>query len=131
MKTGKSIDEIRSEFYEATSKLPEWIVGRYELHHGVWNLMDEANTILSILLTDRILKDKSVFKIIEKFDEVIDLISKSGISNQIQIKMAIYWLELVNHMRVRCLEEEQFECCSNLKKFSDLYLTPLPENDNE
>jgi hypothetical protein len=131
METGKSIEEIRKEYYETTSKLPDWIVGRYELHHTVWNLMDEANTILSILLTERVLKDKSILKIIERFDEVIDLISKSGISNQIQIKMAIYWLDLVNYMRERCLEEQQYECCSNLKKFSDLYLIPLPDNNNE
>lgn len=129
MKTGKSIDEMRKEYYEATSKLPDWIIGRYELHHTVWNLMNEANTIISILLIDKVLKDKSILKIIEKFDEVIDLISNSGISNQIQIKMAIYWLDLVNYMRERCLDEEQFECCSNLKRFSDLYLVPLPNND--
>ena len=131
MKIGKSIEEMRREYYDITSKLPEWIIGRYELHHQVWNLMDEANTIISILLTERILKEKSILKIIEKFDEVIDLISQSGISNQIQIKMAIYWLDLVNYMRERCLEEQQYECCSNLKKFSDLYLVPLPDNDNE
>jgi hypothetical protein len=129
MKTGKSIDEMRREYYDYTSKLPDWIIGRYELHHTVWNLMDEANTIISILLTDRVLRDKSILKIIEKFDEVIDLISKSGISNQIQIKMAIYWLDLVKHMRERCLEEEQFESCSNLKRFQDLYLVPLPNNN--
>ena len=131
METGKSIEEIRKEYYETTSKLPDWIVGRYELHHTVWNLMDEANTILSILLTDRVLKERSILKIIERFDEVIDLISHSGISNQIQIKMAIYWLDLVNYMRERCLQEQQYECCSNLKKFSDLYLIPLPDNNNE
>jgi hypothetical protein len=131
METGKSIEEIRKEYYETTSKLPEWIIGRYELHHQVWNLIDEANTIISILLTDRVLRDKSIIKIIERFDATIDLISRTGISNQIQIKMAIYWLDLVNNMRTRCLEEQQYECCSNLKKFSDLYLIPLPENDNE
>lgn len=130
MNTGKSIEEMRREYYDKTSKLPDWIIGRYELHHTVWNLMDEANTVISILLTDRVLKDKSILKIIEKFDEVIDLISHSGISNQIQIKMAIYWLDLVNYMRDRCLEEEQFESCSNLKRFSDMYLVPLPNNDD-
>ena len=127
---GKSIEEMRREYYETTSKLPDWIIGRYELHHTVWNLMDEANTIISILITDKVLKDKSILKIIEKFDEVIDLISQSGISNQIQIKMAIYWLDLVNHMRERCLEEQQYESCSNLKRFSDMYLVPLPNNDD-
>jgi len=131
METGKSVEEIRKEYYDMTSKLPEWIIGRYELHHQVWNLIDEANTIISILLTDRVLRDKSIIRIIERFDAVIDLISRTGISNQIQIKMAIYWLDLVNNMRTRCLEEQQYECCSNLKKFSDLYLIPLPENDNE
>jgi hypothetical protein len=130
MKIGKSIEEIRKEFYDITNKLPEFIIGRYELHHTIWNLMDECNTILSILLTDRVLKDKSVLKIIEKFDETIEFIAVSGISNQIQIKMAIYWLDLVGHMRQRCLEEEQFEACSNLKKFNDLYLAPLPENND-
>jgi hypothetical protein len=127
---GKSIEEMRREYYEKTNKLPDWIIGRYELHHTIWNLMDEANTIISILLIDKVLKDKSIIKIIEKFDEVIDLISQSGISNQIQIKMAIYWLDLVNHMRERCLEEQQYECCSNLKRFSDMYLIPLPDNDD-
>jgi hypothetical protein len=127
---GKSIEEMRREYYERTSKLPDWIIGRYELHHTVWNLMDEANTIISILITDKVLKDKSILKIIEKFDEVIDLISQSGISNQIQIKMAIYWLDLVNYMRQRCLEEQQYETCSNLKRFNDMYLVPLPNNDD-
>lgn len=130
MNTGKSIEEIRREYHNATSKLPDWIIGRYELHHTVWNLMDEANTIISILLTDKVLKDKSILKIIDKFDEVIDLISHSGISNQIQIKMAIYWLDLVNYMREICLDEQQYEACSNLKRFSDMYLVPLPNNDD-
>lgn len=129
MNIGKSIEEMRREYYDMTSKLPDWIVGKYELHHTVWNLMEEANTIISVLITERILRDKSILKIIEKFDEVIDLISKSGISNQIQIKMAIYWLDLVNYMRQRCLEEQQYECCSNLKKFHDMYLVPLPNDD--
>jgi hypothetical protein len=33
-------------------------------------------------------------------------------------------------MRERCLEEQQYESCSNLKRFSDMYLVPLPNNDD-
>ena len=131
MDINKSIDEIRLEFHKRTSKLPDWIVGRYELHHKVWNLMGEANSIILMLLTDKVLKDKSIVKIIEKFDDIIEEIYHSGISNQIQIKMAIYWLDLVGYMRERCLQEQQFESCSNLKRFSDLYLTPLPEDNDD
>jgi hypothetical protein len=131
MEINKSIDEIRLEFHKKTSKLPDWIVGKYELHHKIWSLMDAANSVILILLTDKVLKEKSIIKIIEKFDEIIEEIYHSGISNQIQIKMAIYWLELVGYMRDRCLQEQQFESCSNLKRFSDLYLTPLPEDNDE
>ena len=130
METFKSIDEVRREYHVMTSKLPDWIVGKYELHHRVWNLIEEANKLLLFLITNKVLKDKIILTVIESFDDIIEMIYHSGISNQIQIKMAVYWLNLVSYMRRRCLEEQQYECCSNLKRFSDLYLVPLG-NDNE
>jgi hypothetical protein len=35
---------------------------------------------------------------------------------------------MVGEMKRRCLEEEQFEACSNIKKFSDLYFIVTPRD---
>jgi hypothetical protein len=69
---------------------------------------------------------------VEKFDELIDIIC-DYLDTKTQIRLAMYWITIVNTMKEKCLEEDQFEACSNLKKFTDTYfiIAQNPPTDDE
>lgn len=128
----KSTKELIIEFifiFETGSNLPQPLRGQLPLQHIVWELIEDCNALLLCLITDDLLKKSAIERIIKSFDECVDVVCYY-INKEEQIRLAMYWMSIINHMKSRCLEEEQFEACSNIKKFSDLYFI-ITQNDNE
>ena len=127
----KSIKELIVEFifeFERGTNLP--LRGQVPLQHITWELIEDSNAMLLCLITDKILKKSSIERIITCFDECVEA-ACYYLDREQHIKLAMYWITIINHMRERCLEEEQFEACSNIKKFSDLYFTITPKDLDE
>lgn len=125
MKTTLTINELRAEFRNEMSRLPEWIVGTLPLHHLIWQSMDILNEILLQLIVNKVLTIRAVNRIIADFEDNITIIIEN-VKNEIQVMIAIYYTSMVEYLEERTLEEERYEACSNLKKFSDYYFKNSP-----
>lgn len=127
----KNIGQVRGEISLRLARTaPEALRGRFSPNHAVWLLIQDCDAVLLILITDRVLKQKSIDAIIEKFDDIITEICLY-LDGETQIRLAIYWMSVLNIMKARCLEEDQFEACSNIKKFMDTYFIVTKNDDDE
>jgi hypothetical protein len=125
MQTTLTINELRLEFKSEMSRLPDWMTGTLPLHHLIWQTMDILNETLLQLIVNKVLTTRTINKIINDFEESITLII-DNVKEDMQIKVAIYYTSMVDYLEFRTLEEEQYEACSNLKKFSDYYFKNSP-----
>jgi hypothetical protein len=128
-----NINELFIEFvftFESGKNLPPVFRGKMPLEHQAWEFINDCNTLILCLITNKLLKQKSIEKIIEKLDASVDALC-NYITKKEQIMLGMYWVAILRYMNKRCLEEEQFEACSNIKKFSDLYFIAAMNNDNE
>jgi hypothetical protein len=118
--TALTINELRQEFRHEMTKLPPWIIGTKPLHHMIWQAMDVLNETLIQLIINKVLSQRVINRIIAEFDDVIVSIV-DNVEEEFQIRIAIYYTTMVEYLELRTLQEEQYEACSNLKKFSDYY----------
>ena len=125
MKTTLTITELRAEFKNEMIRLPDWIVGTLPLHHLIWQTMDILNDTLLQLIVNKVLTTRAINKIIADFEDNITLIIEN-VKDDMQVRIAIYYTSLVEYLEFRTLEEERYEACSNLKKFSDYYFKNSP-----
>ncbi len=123
--TTLSINELRDEFRNEMAKLPPWLIGSLSLHHMIWQAMDILNETLLQLVIDKVLSQRKINKIISEFDDIICSVV-SNVKEELQIRIAIYYTSMVEYLESRTLQEEQYEACSNLKKFSDYYFKNTP-----
>ena len=131
MEVKKTTNELVKEFgFNISRTIPEALRGKLMPQHAIWSLIDDCNTIILVLITKRILSDKAIVRIIERFDEVSEEISLY-LTPDDQIRIGLYWISVLDYMKMRCLDEDQFECCSNIKKFRDYYFSMPPENSND
>ena len=133
MEIKKSVKELIVEFifmFEKGSNLPSSLRGKIPLQHIAWDLIEDCNALLLCLITDKILTKTSIQRIIESFDECVDAVCYY-LEREEQIQLAIYWMIILHDMKLRCLEEEKFEACSNIKKFSDLYFITASNSNDE
>ena len=128
MEIKKTTDELIREFgFNISRTIPEVLRGKLMPQHAIWSLIDDCNTIILVLITGRILSDKAIVRIIERFDGVSEEISLY-LTPEDQIRIGLYWVSVLDYMKIRCLDEDQFECCSNIKKFRDYYFSITPED---
>ena len=127
----KKINEVLKEVSNTIqSTLPDNLRGKFELDHLIWEFIDDTNCLILTLVQDRLMTKKEIVFTIEKFDECVEIICHY-ITRTDQIKLAMYWTSILGYLNDKCLDEEQFEACSNIKKFKDLYFITAPKNTNE
>ena len=123
------ISEVRKEMYDKMCKIPSWIDTKSIIDHQIWEAMSEINDMLLVLLTDRLLRDKSIEKLIEKVDSVIEyMMAFCDVEKQVMVY--VYYTTLMQHMILRFQDEEQFEVCRNLKLFFDSYFQNYTHNND-
>ncbi len=131
MEIKKSIFEVRNDIiFELAKKAPDVLRGKFALDHLIWGVMEECNDLTLWLITDKILKAKNITEIIIRFDACIDIICDYLNSTE-QIVLAIYWMSILKAMKEKCEVEDQFEACSNIKRFMEEYFIITPEDDDE
>ena len=124
----KTTDELIREFgFNLSRTVPDMLRGKFATEHVLYDLMDDCNTIILVLITQRILTDKAIIKIIERFNSIAEEMAHY-LDAESQIRLGVYWISILDWLTKRCLEEDQFECCSNIKKFGDYYFSITPED---
>ena len=128
MKIKKTTGELIKEFgFNISKTIPEVIRGKLMPQHAIWSLIDDCNTIILVLITGRILSERAIVRIMQRFDVIAEEMALY-LTPEDQIRIGLYWIGVLDYMKERCLEEDQFECCSNIKKFRDYYFSSS-END--
>ena len=128
MEIKKTTGELIKEFgFNISKTIPEVIRGKLMPQHAIWSLIDDCNTIILVLITGRILSERAIVRIMQRFDVIAEEMALY-LTPEDQIRIGLYWIGVLDYMKMRCLEEDQFECCSNIKKFRDYYFSSS-END--
>ena len=131
MESKKSIFEVRNDIiFQLARTTPDALRGKFALDHLVWDIMEECNDLVVSLVASKIYKMKTIKEVISKFDVCIDIIC-DYLDATDQIILSIYWMSILNAMIEKCEVEDQFEACSNLKRFTEEYFVIMPENDDD
>ena len=128
--TKLTIIELRQEFDKSLHRIPKFITSTDTLHHALWQAMLECNALLLNLVVDKVLTEKQLDKIIEKFNKYIQIII-DNISESLQINISAYYAIVLEKLLMRSQDEEHYEVCSNLKRFIDYYFTNTTTKDND
>jgi len=115
-----NIVELRLEFEKMFARIPKFINSTDQLHFILWQALGECNNQLIRLIIDKPLTDRKVANVINDFHDIIEAIVDNTPAN-IQLQVSAYYTILLERMISRSLEEEHYEVCSNIKKFSDYY----------
>ena len=121
-----SIHQLRLEFETLFSKIPKFITSTDHLHYVLWHAMLECNNVLMRLLVERVLSDRQVAKIINDFQDFIEAIIDNT-PEKLHLPISAYYTVILEKMIMRCEEEEHYEVCSNVKRFSDFYFNNNPQ----
>jgi len=115
-----SIYSLKRELHKKLHKIPAWINSTDQLHYIIWQAIIECNSIIFKMIKARVLDDKEINDVISEFHECIDIIINNT-ESEIHILLSIYYIELLEEIIIMCEEEEQYEVCSNVKRFTDIY----------
>jgi hypothetical protein len=124
-----NLEQLRKEFENEMNCIPYWIDTTSTSHHSLWLSIMNCNDILMILIVDRVLKENSIIKIAQKFDEFI-IETLMGF-NKLHLEIAVYFKTLIDYLLERCVDEEQFEAAENLKVFHELYFQNIISYEND
>lgn len=126
-----TIDELFLEFvfaFENSSLLPKELKSKLGTNAELWQYINDCNFTILKLLVRKVMKKEKIDLIVEEFDEKVSHVCQY-ITKKDQIRLAMYWLHNVRTMNERCLQEDQFEACANIKKFTDLYFLAALNDD--
>jgi hypothetical protein len=116
------IAQIRTEIAKSMIRIPNFIDTTSTIDFTIWNNMRFINDVLIQLVSNRILNETIISKIIEQFEDELDMIS--DVSEDFDIILNYYY-RLLEYMLTRCIEEERFEAASNIRNFADLNAMPI------
>lgn len=102
-------------------KLPDFIQQRNYLDVILWQQLLELNNIIVKLITNQVLTQRQIKRILIEFDKTIEYIVETT-PGKYHLLIFAYYQNLIDELINYSLEVEQYEVCSNLKKFQDLYL---------
>lgn len=121
---------LRKEIDENLRHIPEWIDTKSVLHKRVWDTIEYCHEVLFILITDKILSEKSIIRITDKFEEYI-LEIVDVIEPQLHIILMAYFISVLEYLLWICLENEEYEAATNVRNFNDLYFQQNISDVNE
>lgn len=125
-----TLDETKVKILKRLKLIPAFIDATSNVDYGVWNVMFKCNMILFSLVSKRVRSERIIDGLVTEFmveiTQVIPVISEYK-----QIRLAIYYTELLNTIGSICLIDEQYEACSNIKKFGDIYFKINSLDDEE
>ena len=68
MEIKKTTNKLIKEFgFNISKTVPEVLRGKLMPEHAIWSLIDDCNTIILILITGRILSERAIVRIMQRF----------------------------------------------------------------
>lgn len=127
--TTLTINELKKEFSKNLTKVPKFMAPDI-LHDVLWRAMLECNQILLRLVVDKFLTPRRIELIKDDFNDYLEAIIDNTPPN-IHLHLSAYYIVVIEEMIKRSNDEEHYEVCSNLKKFSDYYFTNTTPDIND
>lgn len=122
------MSEIRQFRAYVSSKMiniPDFINTSSSLHYLTWGAMCEINNILLRLITNSVLREATVCRLVEKtnhiLDDMYDIIPPS-----LQLNVITYLSTMRLWLEKLCINNEFFEAAANLKKYESIYYQNNP-----
>ena len=113
--------QFKKDIIYELSKLPNWLDTTTSLHHLVWHSgMNSISNELLKLITTQILTEKTIFRIVQNVNELIDELSELT-PQHIYIKIIAYYSKFLIYIEMISIEKEHYEVTENFKKFTDIY----------
>lgn len=123
-----SIHHLRLEFQKMFSKIPNFISSTDSFHLVLWQAMLQCNDVIMDLIIEKNLSNRKIATIINEFHDLIEAIIDNSPAH-IHLHISAYYVVILEKIIMRCLEEEHYEVCFNVKRFSDFYfnnISPTP-----
>jgi hypothetical protein len=112
--------QTRTDLIKDFRRIPDWIETTSNIDYQIWNVMFKCNLIIMDLITSSIKRQKTINNMVNEFMLNLQYILPS-MSEVKQIRLAIYYATLLETAGTKCLDDEQYEACQNIKSFGDVY----------
>lgn len=112
--------QTRTDLIKEFRRIPDWLETTSTTDYQIWNIMFKCNLIIMDLVSPRIKQQKTINNMVNEFMHNLHQILPY-MGEVKQIRLAIYYSQLLELTGMKCLEDEQYEACSNIKKFGDVY----------
>lgn len=119
MTTTNEILLIRNKISKELSKIPDFINTKKQSDHDIWSQMLDLNYIITMLIRNEVLPQKSIDKIIVLFDSKIALLISKNDKQSFNI--TCYYIAVLQVIKELLIENELYESAENIKKFMNQY----------
>lgn len=113
------IKSLRKEFNKLTSRIPDFIDTKSPFHKILWAQMDDANDILLTLLVNKVLSDRVINGLADRFEDAAEKLL-DGCDDHLIINLSNYYINLHQWLLETTVEWELFEASSNLHRFHNI-----------
>lgn len=114
------IKEFRAFVLKKLMNIPDFINTTSSLHFIVWNSLCDINTIMMRLISNSVMRETTIIKLVDIVNEIFDDIYEIT-PYELQINIIAYfstvrlWLERIS------IRYEFFETAANIKRFDSIY----------
>lgn len=122
------MSDIRQFRVYVSSKMiniPDFINTSSSLHYLTWGAMCEINNILLRLITNSVLREATVCRLVEKTNQILDDMYDI-IPPSLQLNVITYLSTMRLWLEKLCINNEFFEAAANLKKYESIYYQNNP-----
>jgi hypothetical protein len=119
------IKELKQSISSEMIVIPSFIDTTSSLHHLVWDNMLNISSELLKLITDTILMEKTIFRICNNINNMLDTMIEIT-PNELQMKIIAYYSRMIIWLQEITIDEERYEAASNVRNFINIYYNVNP-----
>lgn len=115
-----NLKEVKSYMSDKMINIPEFINSTSSIHYLVWNSLCEINSILLKLISNSIIREATICKLVEKTNLILDDMYDI-IPNGLQMNVIAYFSKMVIWLERVCIHNELYEAAANIKRYDNIY----------
>lgn len=119
------IKDFKNFITKELSRIPNFIDTTSSTHFMIWGSLCEVNLILLKLVSNTVLSEKIIFKMVKQVDEVFDELDNI-LTNELQVKVLIYFMKVKMLIENKSIDYEFYETTANINRFNNIYLENNP-----
>jgi hypothetical protein len=122
--------DVKQSLVQYMRRVPDFLDTTSSINHMTYLQMLKCNNVLLNLVNERTMQMRTVDSLINDYMNYINALA-AYIDDTQQIKISIYYIELIDYMLEVCESAELFESCANIKKFNEKFYTIISMTDDE